>query len=144
MMEKIKVESANQTYGYPEMLRCTLIEILIATMRKIINDEKAAETDTTTKYIIKFIEKNYGKKITLSHISSALNYSLPYISSKFKADTGYNFSYYLQKYRIEQSTRLLANTDDAISEIAALVGYDDVKFFGKLFKKYMYVTPSEF
>lgn len=144
LLEKLKAESHNQTYGYPEMLRCTLIEILISTMRKIINAEKAAEIDNTTKHIIKFIEKNYNKKITLSDISASLNYSLPYISSKFKADTAYNFSEYLQKYRIEQSARLLANTNKTIAEIASLVGYEDIKFFGKLFKKYMYVTPSEF
>lgn len=143
-LEKIKTESKGMIYGYQEMLRCTLIEIFITTMRKIINEKKASEIDTITNHIIKFIEKNFDKKISLSDISISLNYSLPYISSKFKADTGYNFSYYLQKYRIEQSTRLLANTDKPISEIASLVGYDDVKFFGKLFKKYMYVTPSEF
>ncbi len=144
LIEKLKSESLQKTYGYSEILRCTLIEMLIATMRKIINNDKLLNMENITKHIIKYIEKNYDKKVTLSHISSELNYSLPYISSKFKSDTGYTFTEYLQKYRIEQSSILLANTDKTIFDISSAVGYDDIKFFGKLFKKYMYVTPTEF
>lgn len=144
LIEKLKMEFERKTYGFTELMRCTLIEILITTMRKIINEEKNVTYNTTTDYIINFIHQNYTKKISLSGISLQLNYSLPYLSSRFKKDTGFTFLEYLQKYRIEQSCRLLLNTNKKITEIASLVGYDDFKFFGKLFKKYMHTSPSDF
>ena len=81
---------------------------------------------------------------TMRKISSQLNYSLPYVSMKFKKDTGYLFSEYLQKKRVEESARLLANTSQKLSDISLSVGYDDVKFFTKIFKKYMNSTPTTF
>lgn len=50
----------------------------------------------------------------------------------------------LQKLRIAQSCHLLATTDMKISQIAAYVGYDDIKFFNKLFKDKLDLTPREF
>ena len=144
LIQNVERESDRHRHGSAELMRCYLIEIIVTTMRKIIDDEKYIEKNSPTDYIIKYIGKNYNEKISLSDISSHLNYSLPYISMKFKEDTGFLFSEYLQKKRIEESSRLLANTSRKISDIASSVGYNDVKFFAKVFKRYMNTTPSAF
>lgn len=144
LLMKINKESIAHKHGYTELMRCNLIEILITTMRKIIDDNKVVEKNGPTEYIIKYVGNNYMRKITLSEISRKLNYSLPYISIKFKEDTGFLFSEYLQKKRIDESCRLLANTKRKINDIAAAVGYEDVKFFTVIFKKYMHTTPAAF
>jgi len=50
----------------------------------------------------------------------------------------------LQRIRIEQSCRLLENSDLRVSEIAARVGYENVKFFNQVFKQTVKLTPREF
>lgn len=144
MINNIERESDAQKYGCTELMRCYLIEILVTTMRKIIDDGKYIEKNSVTEYIIKYIDENYMEKIFLTDISSHLNYSIPYISMKFKDDTGFLFSEYLQKKRVDETARLIANTSRKISDISSSVGYDDVKFFTKIFKKYMNTTPSAF
>lgn len=144
ILDRIYNETNTENYGYTEIVRCSLIDILVSTMRKITDYTKAIEKDSPTEYIIKAISKNFNKNITLSEISKPLNYSLPYISLKFKADTGYSFTEYLQKYRIEHSLRLLSNSDMKIIDVAYSVGYNDINFFGELFKKYVNMTPSQF
>ncbi len=144
LIKKIEHEYYGQRHGCTELMRCNLIEILILTMRKIIDDEKYIKKNSITEYIIKYIEKNYTEKISLSDIALQLNYSLPYLSLRFKEDTGFLFSEYLQKKRIEESARLIANTTKKISDIASSVGYEDVKFFNKVFKKYMSSTPAAY
>jgi YesN/AraC family two-component response regulator len=57
---------------------------------------------------------------------------------------GMSFNEYLQKKRIEQSCRLISNTEKKITEIAEIVGYRDVKFFNQIFKKHLKMTPREF
>ena len=144
LLDRIYKENNNQCYGFNEIMRCYLIDILISTMRKIVDYNKTISNDSPTEFIIKAISENFNKNITLSEITKDLNYSLPYISSKFKNDTGYSFTEYLQKHRIENSLHLLSNSNMKIIDVAYSVGYNDVNFFGYLFKKYMDITPSKF
>ncbi len=144
LIDKISAEYRNKNHGHTELARCFLTEILIATMRKITNNEKVLQKNNPIKYITEYIEKNYNNDIKLTDLSKELNYSLSYISSKFKNDTGFSFTEYLQKYRINQSCVLLAETCKKITEISESVGYDDTKFFTDIFKRYMGVTPRRF
>ena len=144
LIKKIETECCGQKHGFVELIRCNLIEILILTMRKITDDEKYIKKNSVTEYIVNYIEKNFNAKISLSDVSRQLNYSLPYLSLRFKEDTGFLFSEYLQKKRIEEGARMIASTSKKISDIASSVGYEDVKFFGRIFKKYMNSTPAAY
>ena len=137
-------EYTKKTYGYIEMIRSKLIEILILTMRKIIKEEAAACMDETISQVLSYIDAHYAQEITLTSLSRTLNYSLPYLSLKFKRAMGLPFSEYLQKIRIEQSCRLLLNTNKSIHEIAELVGYHDINFYYTVFKRLLAATPREF
>lgn len=82
--------------------------------------------------------------LTLLGISREMHFSLPYLSAKFNSDMGISFMEYLQKVRIEQSCRLLANTKLRIPEVAALAGYNNINSFNRAFKKIMHITPRDF
>lgn len=144
LINRMQYEYENKKPGYIELLRCHLIEIIICTMRTISkNQEEFLENDFISR-IKEYVEKYYMNPITLHDISRELNFSVSYMSRKFKQDTGLTFVAYLQRKRMEQSGRLIANTDKKFSEIAELVGYRDIKFFNKVFKKQWGMTPSEF
>lgn len=141
---KIIEEFDGKRAGYMELMRCHLIEVIIHTMRQVRRHD-AVEADNHIKFITSYVEENYMKPVTLTDISKTLNFSLPYLSKSFRDKmNGMKFNEYLQRTRIMQSCRLLANTDKKIAEIAELVGYEDVKFFGTVFKKHMGITPSNF
>jgi len=143
IVNQMQEEFNNKGLGYIELMRCHLIEIILLTMRTISKKDIVVNNDIS-QYILDYIEKNYMNPITLSDISSYLDYSLSYISRKFKKDVGVTFVQYLQQKRMEQSGRLIANTDKKLSEIAELSGYCDIKFFYKIFKKHWGMTPKEF
>lgn len=144
IIRRIMREYEGQSNGYIALIRCYIIEIIIHTLRTICKHEVEPAADDCIRYIKRYIEKNYMNPITLMDISQQLHYSEPYLSQKFKQDTGYTFVHYLQKMRMEHGGRLIANTDKKISEIAELVGYKDVKFFQVVFKKHWGLTPSAF
>jgi YesN/AraC family two-component response regulator len=49
------------------------------------------------------------------------------------------------KYRIIQATKhIQKNTYDSISDIAGAVGFNNISYFNKVFKKFMKCTPSEY
>ena len=145
---KIVTELMNEynekKYGYIEYIRCMFVEMLIATMRKIGKSERESGKSDVIIEITEYIKSHYMEKIKLSDMAEKYNYSLSHISRKFTYETGMGFSEYLQRIRIEQSCRMLENSDRKINEIASLCGYDNIKFFNKVFKDTLKLTPREF
>ncbi len=144
LIQKLQAEYSRKNPGYLELMRCHLIEIIIKTMRRISKEEVSIIDNDYSKYIADYVDENYMNNITLTEISADLKFSLPYLCRRFKNDVGMTFNEYLQKKRIGQSCRLIANTDKKLTEIAELVGYNDVKFFSQVFKKHLNMTPREF
>ena len=126
------------------MLRCMLIETILMILRNVCLSEKTNDFDSVTGEVVEFIEKNYMNNILLLDVCEKMGYSVPYVSKSFKDKLNMTFSSYLQKVRINNACRLLANTDKKIEEISHLVGYSDTKFFNSIFKKILGSTPREY
>ena len=90
------------------------------------------------------MNENYNKKITLEKLSELVYMNPSYFSVYFKQKTGQNYIDYLTNLRIEKAKELLQNTDCKIYEIATMVGYDDFRYFSRLFKKSTGVNAFEY
>lgn len=143
LIEKLTCEYDEKGAGYLELMRCYLIEILIKTMRTL-SISNSSEFSPIVERIINEIETNYSSPLSLSAIAKELNYSMPYLSSKFFSETGTTFTEFLQSTRIKQSCILMADKRKRIIDIAEQVGYKDIKFFNSIFKKYMHITPKQY
>lgn len=128
--------------GYLKILKSQLVQLLIYLLR-YMNPQTQETTNSVMDIAINYIEKNFYKKITLEEISSLLHYTPQYFCSKFKLETGYSFAEYLQKVRINKSCQLLQDTNMKISEIAEAVGYSDIRYYERIFRKYINRTPLQ-
>ncbi|WP_410512395.1 response regulator [Paenibacillus sp. BR2-3] len=91
-----------------------------------------------------YLDQNYQQEITLQHIAERFYISRENVSRKFKQVTGENLSDYLTNLRIEKAKILLQNTNMRLSRISELVGYEDEKYFSRVFKKSTGQTPREY
>lgn len=73
--------------------------------------------------------------MTLQHIAERFFISRENVSRKFKQISGENLSDYLTALRIDKAKTLLQNTNLRLSQISELVGYEDEKYFSRVFKK---------
>ncbi|GGG55110.1 response regulator transcription factor [Paenibacillus radicis (ex Gao et al. 2016)] len=96
------------------------------------------------KEIAKYMEQNYHLEVTLQDISERFYLSREYISRRFKQEMGENVFDYLARIRVEKARLLLQNQHLKIAQIAEMVGYDDEKYFSKVFKKVMSVSPNQY
>lgn len=146
MLRNLCVEYEHKEIGYLESMRCQLILLLIDIMRqlKLPNAEDTVPENDIVNYMVKHINKHYTEPLSLKDIAEKYNYSSAHISNLFKREIGITFSEYLQSIRIQESCRLLANTNKSVAEIVNLVGYTDVKFFNKVFKRTTGMTPRQF
>ncbi|AZN43182.1 response regulator [Paenibacillus albus] len=94
--------------------------------------------------IKKYVETHYQREISLQDIANHFYLSREYISRKFKQELGENLSDYIGRIRIAKAQRLLENPNMRVVQIAQMVGYQDEKYFSKVFKKLTGMTPNEY
>lgn len=109
---------------------------------------EANETASNSKYLvakaIEILKTNYFKDLDLKAVSDQLYISTWHLSKLLKKETGSNFIDILNEIRIDESKKLLLSPKLKIYEIAEKVGYVDVPYFTKLFKKHTGQTPMEY
>ncbi len=109
---------------------------------------EANETASNSKYLvakaIEILKTNYYKDLDLKAVSDQLYISTWHLSKLLKKETGSNFIDILNEIRIDESKKLLLSPKLKIYEIAEKVGYVDVPYFTKLFKKHTGQTPMEY
>ena len=96
------------------------------------------------KSIIDYIHTHYESQITLDILAAYFHLSREHLCRLFKKMTRMSPIEYLNFYRISTSTRLLRETDHEISDIALEIGFNNISYFNRTFKRYMHVTPGEY
>ena len=91
-----------------------------------------------------YIQKNYQKNLTQDFLASLFFLNRSYLSSLFRSRTGEKFVDYLSDIRIEHAEELLQNPDQKMYQIAKAVGYDNDKYFFRIFKKRIGMTPEQY
>jgi len=94
--------------------------------------------------IVEYINYNYQENIELKECAEKYHTSPNYIARMFKKYYGISFITYLNSLRIKKAQELLRNTDLSIKEIAYKVGYNNLNYFYKIFKRNMEATPKDF
>jgi two-component system, response regulator YesN len=94
--------------------------------------------------IINYIEHNFQDNIKLEIIAPLFGYNSSYFGKIFNKKMGMCFNAYLDYIRIEHSKKLLLQNNLKVYEVAEQVGYKNVDYFHKKFKKHVGESPAEF
>lgn len=133
------------------MLKSYLMQMLVLLLRgqsKPIPIDTGYSFDSVNKkyvveQLVNYFEEHYAEKISLDQIAENMYLSPFYISRIFKSETGDTPIHHLINIRLDRAKELLEQgKSGSIQEVAAMVGYDDVYHFSKLFKKRYGIPPS--
>ncbi len=94
--------------------------------------------------ILRYIDENYHSQITLDKLCKVGNFSKSGMHRIFIKHLGISPYTYIVEYRLNQSIKMLENTDMNVSEISLAVGYDSTSQFIKLFRNYIGKTPLKY
>jgi YesN/AraC family two-component response regulator len=108
------------------------------------SESRMTEERNIIAEIQQYMEANYHTDLTLQHIASTFYLSREYVSRRFKQKAGVNLSEYLEQIRIDKAKIYLKDHDVRISQVAAMVGYQDDKYFSRVFKKLTGCTPKDY
>lgn len=145
-------EYNRQLEGYQLVVKTRFIECLVWLSRFLTNkrpDERRRERGHTTDLermdaIRHFIEAHYKQNLTLAGVSHIAGMSVSSFTAKFREATGTSLLEYKQRVQIRRACELLADTDRKILDVALEVGFNDISFFNRIFRKHRGMTPREY
>jgi two-component system, response regulator YesN len=91
-----------------------------------------------------YINANYMNPITLKDVSKRVHLTEHYFGQIFKSTTSESFIHFLTRVRLEKACQLLKNPNLKYYEISQQIGYNDPKYFTKMFQKMYDLTPKEY
>lgn len=94
--------------------------------------------------ILEFVHQHYCMHFTISSIAENLGYSESYLYKVIKEDFPMTLNEYILRYRLKQAIDKMAESPNSpLSDISEQIGFSDYKYFAKVFKKYLHISPKE-
>ncbi len=94
--------------------------------------------------VLEVIGKDYKKELSLKDISKDLFINPVYLGQLIKKETNSTFAELLNKQRIKAAQQLLLSTNDSIEDVCYTVGYSNVGYFYKVFRKLCGKSPKAY
>ncbi|MBB6479652.1 helix-turn-helix transcriptional regulator [Spirochaeta isovalerica] len=150
LLDIISEETGLKRSDYLDMIHFQIFEILILLRREGALSQADIETWSVSQRVwqiedvAEFIDSNYDIPFTLEELAVRCNLNPSYFSRAFREKMGLPLFEYINRMRIGRAVQLLKNTNLAILEIAMTVGYNNVSFFNRYFRKLKGCSPGEF
>ena len=145
LIENMQEEVSSLHLGWEVAGIAYLFQLLILLFR-IYNDPNYPDTQaqSSAAKLIKYVEKNFAKKITMQDLIETGNMSESTVLRTFKRITGYPPFEYQLRQRMFAAIDKLIYTDWDITQIAYDVGFNDSNYFSRYFKKFINMTPRDY
>ena len=123
-----------------------LNELLTILMEQSWHQEVAAASKKRMELneIKRYLDENYGRKVSLEDLANKFFVSKCYLSRIFKDSYGFTVNKYILFKRITEAKRLLRFSAKNVDEIADSVGMNDANYFSRMFRKVEGMSPSEY
>lgn len=123
---------------------------VIYQIRKIVHivmyrmEAKKSDKKRFLNEILAWLNEHYTENIRLDVIADKFHYNKEYLTTIFKKEYGMNIGEYVVKLKIEDAKRQLRFTTRNIDEIMVTLGYSDVSYFYRQFKKVEGISPGQY
>ncbi|MFZ2876873.1 MAG: AraC family transcriptional regulator, partial [Enterococcus aquimarinus] len=111
---------------------------------QLVNTYSVREFSPIIGRSIQYIQLHLGTPFSLKQIAENSSMNPSYLSRLFKEETGISLTEYINQQRIRAAKNYLQLDTTTITEVAFMVGYNDVNYFIKRFKKIVGLTPTQY
>ena len=121
-----------------------LYSTMVTEYCQLVKEYSTITYSNIVKKAINHIHLHLEEPLTLKSIAKAIPVHPSHLSRTFKQETNMNVTAYIQKQRIEMAKIYLQSEAISITDIAFMVGFNDLNYFSRIFKKTTGMTPSEY
>lgn len=131
---------------YRELLTLLLHQLFISIHRQLNKEQKRKNEylDKEMELAIQYFNDNYNTEINVEEYAVSRGMSISWFIRNFKQYTDTTPMQYIVSLRITNAQILLETTDDTITEIGTIIGYDNPLYFSRIFHKQKGISPSEY
>lgn len=108
------------------------------------NAQSKGKANKTIDKITSYIQAHFTEDISLNSVAESVYLHPAYISRLIKERTGKTFSAFITDLRIEKALTLLENSNLHVYEIAERSGFNNLKYFYKVFREVTGKSPSDY
>ena len=94
--------------------------------------------------VANYVQHHISERISAEDIAKELYMSRPYLSKRFKEETGESLTDYILREKTEEAKRLIRWSDRSLTEISVYLGFSSQSHFSKVFMKYAGMTPKDY
>ena len=124
-----------------------LQEYVFDVFYRLLEQDGGEQNERNRKLVrkaLQYVEAHYESPIYSNEMAEYLNLNVSYFSTLFRKETGEKFTVFLTNFKIDKACELLLQTNEKVCQISERLGYSDVKYFCKVFRRRMNCTPSEY
>ena len=146
-IRKMDELSEQHPKGYPLAVKGWLFQfffLLFSRSEPVFAEEGREKSLDKMKHILRKIESDYGKPLSIEEMAEFSGFSESHFMKFFKNHMGVPFVSYLNDYRLTLAARALAEGQEDILIIAMDVGFPNVSYFNRLFRRKFQMTPLEY
>ncbi|MBQ1411828.1 MAG: helix-turn-helix domain-containing protein [Clostridia bacterium] len=144
-------EMFNIGFDHPPFYEIRLKSLVSGLLYRLLRDGLIRIFDRPTesgdvkavRQVVDYIGENYRENITLAKLAEVVNMSETGLSRLFRSITGMSCIDYVIEYRMSKAFSMVRMTDKPIIEIAYEVGFNNISYFNRTFKKHFQRTPSQ-
>ncbi len=132
--------SACRTVTELEKLFSSILEDLL----QMFSRESQTQNRRIVREVLAYLDDHYSEAVTIQKIARELYVTPAYLCRLFKKETSQTINEALTELRIRKAKELLEARRYRLYEIAPMVGYQDIKYFSRIFKAHTGSTPGEY
>ncbi|MBI3828138.1 MAG: helix-turn-helix transcriptional regulator [Planctomycetes bacterium] len=130
--------------NYELTINAGLARILLALYEHVFSERAAPAAAEGLPAAREYLHKHYNEPVGLPELARLAGCSPNYLSRRFKALYGATPIVYQHRLRMTTAAQLLQTTQYPIKQIAELVGFGDVYFFSRIFRKLVGAPPGRY
>lgn len=93
--------------------------------------------------IYQFVEENFTNEIDIQKVAELSNLTVPAFCNYFKKNLNQTFTDFVNEYRVNHACKLL-HQGRTVADACFESGFNNVSYFGRVFKKMKQIQPSQF
>ena len=132
--------------GYEELLEMYLRQLFMMIQRTRMEQKPTVNTfiQEEMEHAMRYFQEHYNEQIVIEDYAQTRGMSVSWFLRNFRQTTNTSPMQYVLNLRINNAVSLLESTDYNVTEIGAIVGYDNPLYFSRIFKKQKGVSPSDY
>lgn len=149
-MEALRRELTEKGVAYELSVKAHVFGIFVCLFRSYVRSSTTFRqmVDNIERYerikpVLEYMRENMREQIRLEELAKQCSVSPAHFCRIFRQITGTTPVQYLTNMRLHQAAALLKRTDRSVSQIAEEVGFDDVGYLSRCFKKQFGLTPTQ-